>query len=128
MAANTLLQRLGDDEVLARTRGSLETARLVAIALGSAAVAALVALRWSRLRAYEMGAPVAERHFSLLRADSIFAPLPLATLERLTHDLVELEAEAGRELITQGDFGDRFYLIDAGRVEVIEDGVRCAED
>ena len=148
VAANTLLQRLGDDEVLARTRGSLETARLVAMALGSAAVAALVALfgireavlaiaavlpllvalRWSRLRAYEMGAPVAERHFSLLRADSIFAPLPLATLERLTHDLVELEAEAGRELITQGDFGDRFYLIDAGRVEVIEDGVRCAEE
>ena len=73
------------------------------------------ALRWTRLRSYEVGAPVAERHFALLRADSIFAPLPLATLERLTHDLIEIEAEAGRELITQGDFGDRFYLIDAGR-------------
>ena len=143
VAANTLLQRLGDDEVLARTRGSLETARLVAMALGAVAVAALVelfgireallavaavlplfaVLRWHRLRAYEVGAPVAERHFMLLRADSIFAPLSLATLERLTHDLIEVAAEPRQEVITQGDFGDRFYLIEAGEVEVLDAGV-----
>ena len=117
VAANTLLQRLGDDEILARTRGALETGRLGAMALGAVAASALVellgirgavlavaavlplfvALRWSRLRAYVVGAPVAERHFALLRADAIFAPLSLATLERLTHDLVELERRrAGR--------------------------------
>jgi MFS family permease len=143
VAANTLLQRLGDDEVLARTRGALETARLVAMALGAVAVAGLVelfgireallavaavlplfaVLRWRRLRAYEVGAPVAERHFMLLRADSIFAPLSLATLERLTHDLIEVAADPGQEVITQGDFGDRFYLIEAGEVEVLEAGV-----
>lgn len=143
VAANTLLQRLGDDEVLARVRGSLETARLAAMALGAITVTALVELfgtreavlviaavlplfalfRWGRLRSFEVGAPVEERHFSLLRADSIFAPLPLATLERLTHDLVEIETDTGQEVITQGDFGDRFYLIDEGRVEVFEDEV-----
>ena len=142
VAANTLLQRLGDDEVLARVRGSLETAVLTALALGSITVAALVALvgirgavvaiaavmplfallRWRRLRAFEIGAPVAERHFALLRGDRIFAPLPLATLERLSHDVVEITAEADREVITEGDVGDRFYLIDAGRVEVFENG------
>jgi MFS family permease len=148
VAANTLLQRLGDDEVLGRVRGSLETARLAAMALGAITVTALVdvlgiraavlvvaailplfaLLRWGRLRSFEIGAPVEERHFSLLRADSIFAPLPLATLERLTHDLVEIEVDAGQEVITQGDFGDRFYLIDEGRVEVFEDEVhRCFE-
>lgn len=141
VAANTLLQRLGDDEVLARVRGSLETARLTAMALGAITITALVALlgtrgavfvvaailplfavlRWGRLRSFEIGAPVEEHHFSLLRADPIFAPLPLATLERLTHDLVEVEADVGQEVITQGDFGDRFYLIDRGRVEVFED-------
>ena len=113
------------------------------MALGAVAVAALVelfgireallavaavlplfvVLRWRRLRAYEVGAPVAERHFMLLRADSIFAPLSLATLERLTHDLIEVAAEPGQEVITQGDFGDRFYLIEAGEVEVLEAGV-----
>ncbi len=146
VAANTLLQRLGDDEILARTRGALETGRLGAMALGAVAASALVellgirgavlvaaavlplfvALRWSRLRAYVVGAPVAERHFALLRADAIFAPLSLATLERLTHDLIELDAPPGLEVITQGDVGDRFYLIEAGEVEVLEDDVhRC---
>jgi len=147
VASRTLVQRLGDDEVLARTRGSLETGRLLAMALGTVAVAALVELfgiratllavaavlpafallRWTRLRSYEVGAPVAERHFALLRGDRIFAPLPLATLERLTHDLIELDADSGTEVITQGDVGDRFYLIDSGQVEVIEDGVPCRD-
>ncbi len=143
VAANTLLQRLGDDEVLGRVRGSLETVRLAAMALGAIAVTVLVELlgiraavlviasilpffallRWGRLRSFEVGAPVEERHFSLLRADPIFAPLPLATLERLTHDLIELRADAGQEVITQGGVGDRFYLIEAGRVEVFENQV-----
>lgn len=143
VAANTLLQRLGDDEVLGRVRGSLETVRMAAMALGAIAVTLLVELlgiratvlviasilpcfallRWGRLRSFEVGAPVEERHFSLLRADPIFTPLPLATLERLTHDLVELDADAGQDVITQGDVGDRFYLIEAGRVEVFENQV-----
>ncbi len=143
VAANTLLQRLGDDEVLARVRGSLETARLTAMALGAITVAALIELigirgtmvaiaailplfailRWGQLRAYEVGAPVEELHFRLLRSDPIFAPLPLATLERLTHDLVPVGVPPASEVITQGDEGDRFYLIETGRVDVLEDGV-----
>jgi len=143
VTANTLLQRLGDDEVLARVRGSLETARLLAMALGAIAVTALIEafgvrvavlafagvlplfalVRWGRLRSYEVGAPVAEHRFARLRADSIFTPLPLATLERLTHDLVEVEVDGDQEVIAQGDFGDRFYLIDEGRVDVLEDHV-----
>ncbi len=123
VAANTLLQRLGDDELLARARGSLETARLAAMATGAIAVAVLVEIvgiratvlalaallplftlvRWNRLRAFEIGAPVAEHHYALLRNDRIFAPLPLATLERLSHDLVEIDAEAGVEVVTQGE-------------------------
>ncbi len=147
VVVHTLLQRLGDDEVLARVRGSLETARLAAMALGSLAVTVMVEafgvreallavalvlplfalLRWGRLRSYEIGAPVAERHFALLRVDPIFAPLPLATLERLAQDLAVIEVGPGRELIVQGEAGDRFYLIDSGRVEVIRDGVRLCD-
>ncbi len=142
VAGNTLLQRLGDDEVLSRVRGSLETARLLAMAAGSIVVAGLVELlgvrvavlaiaailpgfallRWGRLRSFEIGAPVEQRRFSLLRGDPIFAPLPLATLERLSHDLVALEVGEGREVITEGDRGDRFYLIDSGEVEVLKQG------
>jgi hypothetical protein len=143
VAANTLLQRLGDDELLARVRGSLETGRLAAMALGAISVTVLVGLlgvrgavlavavvlpifavlRWARLRAFEIGAPVNEVNFALLRDDPIFAPLSLATLERLSHDLVEIEADEGVEVITQGDHGDRFYLIASGEVEVLENGI-----
>jgi hypothetical protein len=143
VAARTLLQRLGSDEVLARVLGTLETSRLAAMAIGSIAASALVALfgtrgallalgamlplfailRWAPLRALEIGAPVAERPYRLLRGSSIFAPLPVATLERLSHDVVAVEAGAGDQIITQGDRGDRFYLIEHGEVEVFEDAV-----
>jgi MFS family permease len=143
VAARTLLQRLGSDESLSRVVGSLESARLAAQALGSLSAAALVELLgvrgallalaallpafvilfWTRLRAFEVGAPVAEGQYQLLRGNSIFAPLPVATLERISHDLLPVAAVSGEEVITQGDPGDRFYVIEAGEVEVFEDGV-----
>jgi hypothetical protein len=142
VAARTLLQRLGSDETLARVIGFLETSRLLAMALGSIVPPALIALfgirgaliaigaflpllaltRWRALRDFEIGAPVSERHYEILRANPIFAPLPVDRLEGVSRSLVEVEAAAGREVITQGDHGDRFYLIDEGEVEVIEDG------
>jgi MFS family permease len=143
VAAKTLLQRLGSDETLGRVVGSLESARLAAMALGSisasvfyellgirgalllvaALLPAFMVLTWTRLRAFEIGAPVAEEQFQLLRGNSIFAPLPVATLERISHGLVAVKAPPGEEVITQGDPGDRFYLIEDGQVEVFEDGV-----
>jgi MFS family permease len=143
VAAKTLMQRLGSDETLGRVVGALESGRQAAIAVGSVgavllvellhvrgaliAIGALlpifVAISWTRLRAHEVGAPVAEEHYQLLRGNSIFSPLPLATLERLTHDLRPVEVPAGREVIVQGEIGDRFYLIEEGQVEVFEDGV-----
>jgi Cyclic nucleotide-binding domain/Major Facilitator Superfamily len=141
--ARTLLQRLGTDEVLARVLGSLETSRLAAMAVGSIAASALVALlgtrgallalgailplfavlRWAPLRAFEMGAPVAEGPYALLRANPIFTPLPVATLERLSHDVVALRVDADEQIITQGEHGDRFYLIEDGEVEIFENRV-----
>ncbi len=142
VAAKTLMQRLGSDETLGRVIGTLEAGRLAAMALGSVGAVALVEildvrgallalgalmplfvlLGWARLRAYEVGAPVAEGPFRRLRQDPIFAPLPVATLERLSHDLVPIELPAGRDVIVQGEDGDRFFIIDEGEVEVFEDG------
>jgi hypothetical protein len=143
VTSKTLLQRLGSDETLSRVVGSIESARLAAMALGSISASvfsellgirgALLALgallplfvivTWTRLRAFEVGAPVAEEQFQLLRGNSIFSPLPIATLERISHDLVPVRTPRGEEVITQGDPGDRFYLIEEGEVEVFEDGV-----
>ena len=143
VTARTLMQRLGDPETLARAIAFLETNRLLAMAVGSLAAPALVELigirpalfvfgglvagvalvRWHALRVFEIGAPVSERHYELMRGSSIFAPLPVDTLEGVTHALVEVEADAGQEVTTQGDRGDRFYMIEDGEVEVFEDGV-----
>ncbi|HEX3262546.1 MAG TPA: MFS transporter [Solirubrobacterales bacterium] len=144
VSVRTLLQRLGSDEVLGRVLGFLETSRLAAMALGSIAAPALVALlgirgslvalgailplfaftRWRLLRQFEAGTPVPERFYSLLRTNSIFAPLPVATLERLCGDLEAIDAEPGKEIVTQGEHGRRFFLIDQGEVEIYRDGVR----
>lgn len=143
VAARTLLQRLGSDETLARVIGFLETSRFAAMALGAIAAPVLVAgfgvrgallafaallpalalLRWRALRSFEIGAPVSQRNYSLLRGTSIFAPLPVDALEGVCRSLVPVDAESGVDVITQGEVGDRFYLIDRGEVEVIEHGV-----
>ena len=142
VAGRTMLQRLGSDETLARALAVLETARFGAMALGSIAVPGLIALfgvrgaviaigailpvfalvRWSGLRALEIGAPVEEDRFRLLRDHPIFAPLPMDALERLSHDLVPVEPAAGEEIVTQGASGRRFYMIAAGAVEIHIDG------
>ena len=142
VAAKTLMHRLGDDETMGRVTGSLESGRLAAQAVGSIAAIGLVELLhpdgaliavgllmpifvflcWTRLRAFEIGAPVAEEQYQLLRRNSIFAPLPIATVERLSHDLFAVDAPAGQDVIVQGDIGDRFYLIEEGQVEVYEHG------
>ena len=143
VAARTLLQRLGSDETLARVIGFLETSRLAATALGSIAAPALIALlgirgallvlgallpvlallRWRALRSFEIGAPVSERNYNLLRGSSIFAPLPVDKIEGVSRSLLDVEVAAGQVVITQGDRGDSFYLIREGEVEVIRDGI-----
>jgi MFS family permease len=142
VAAKTLSQRLGSDETAGRVIGSLESARLAAMAIGSisasllfellgiqgalillsALLPAFLLFAWARLRSLEIGAPVDEKQFQLLRHNSIFAPLPVATLERISNGLVAMRKPAGEEVITQGEAGDRFYLIESGQVEVFEDG------
>jgi len=145
VAGKTFLQRLASDEVLARVFASQETLRFAAAALGSIVAPLLIALfgiegallaagavvplfaivRWSALKAFETGVPVDRDRYELLRSNAIFQPLPVATLQRVCHDLEPVEIAAGTEVITQGDRGDRFYLIAAGEVAVIRDGVHC---
>jgi hypothetical protein len=91
------------------------------LALGSV-LPLLALLRWAALRSFEIGSPVSERDFNLLRGSSIFAPLPIDTIEGLCRSLTQIDATAGEEVIAQGERGDRFYLIESGEVEVIEDG------
>ena len=142
VAGKTLMYRLASDETMGRVISALEAGRLLAMALGSLGAIVLVELLhpdgalivlgalmpifvvvcWARLRSYEVGAPVPEGPYHLLRENSIFAPLPIATVERITHHLSPVEVDAGHEVIVQGEHGDRFFLIESGQVEVFENG------
>lgn len=138
----TLLQRSAPDEVLARVFGVLESLLLLSVGLGAVVAPLLLnwlgtrgALivagsllplvmipAWPRLNAIDRAAEVPVERLELLRANPIFAPLPGSTLEQLAAALEEVGAPAGEEIVRQGEPGDRFYLIEAGAVDVYVDG------
>lgn len=147
VAGDTLLQRAVPSEVLARVFGVIDSLMLVAIAIGAAlapflvdvigmrwtlvAVGAslpvLAALSWTRLRAIDAAAEAPTERVRLLAGHPIFAPLPPPRLEQLALALVERRAAAGETIIRQGDPGDDFYLVAAGRVRVTVDGAPAGE-
>ena len=147
IAGDTLLQRAAPPDVLARVFGAVDGLLLVALALGSVGVPFLSAaigvrgalvvvgaflpvlavLTWTRLVAIDAAAVVPERALALLSRSPIFAPLPPPALEALAVRLEPRLLAAGETVFAQGDPGDDYYLIEAGRVRVEVDGEPVAE-
>ena len=141
--ALTLLQRLTEDRVLSRVLGVLETTFVAGIGIGAIVAPALVSalgtkgaliasgvflpliaiLSGRSLRDLEAGAPVPGPSFQLLRANPIFAPMPIGVTESLTRALRDIDLPTGHVVISQGDPGDLWFLIAQGEVEVVKDGV-----
>ena len=141
-AGRTLLQRVSTDDVLARILGVLEGLQMAALAIGSVTAPVLVlmlgpqgalivaglimptiaALTWRALRAIDTGVVVPDAWLDALRGVPMFAPLAPAVVERLAAGADAWTAQAGTEIITQGEAGDRFHLIVSGAVEVTVGG------
>jgi hypothetical protein len=129
--------------VLSRVLGVLETTFVAGIGIGAIVAPALVSaigtkgaliasgvflpliaiLSRRSLRNLEAGAPVPGQNFELLRANPIFAPMPIGASESLTRALREISLATGQVVIRQGDAGDLWFLIAGGEVEVVKDGV-----
>jgi hypothetical protein len=142
VAGLTLMQRLTSDEALARAFGVVESSYQLTIGIGSmlapVAIALLgvrgalvalglclpltVVLRWAALARFEADAVVPRREFAALRAVPLFAALPLATVENLSRRITSVPVSAGQAVIREGDRGDRFYVVETGRMEVRCDG------
>jgi MFS family permease len=142
VAVLTLLQRGAPDDVLGRVFGVVEGIVLGTIGIGAALVSVVIdafgietalivsglflpvlaALTWRRLLAIDARAVLPERRLALLRAIPIFGPLPVTTVEHLARSLRESGAEAGAQVIRQGDPGDDFYVIGSGEADVLVDG------
>jgi MFS family permease len=140
--ALTLLQRTVPNEVLARVFGVLQTAILATVALGAgvtpvvihaaglraalivagAFLPAVTALFWRQLRALDASAEEPRRRLDLLESIPLFAPLSVTTLETLAANLIPLTLPAGTPVVREGETGDRFYIVESGRLEATQEG------
>ena len=77
---------------------------------------------WPLVRRLDTEGVVPERQSSLLRRIPLFAMLPLAALERVAGGMHEVRFAPGERLMTQGDAGETFVVIERGDVEVAMDG------
>ena len=137
VAVFTLLQRLVPDIVLTRVLGVLWGLAMGAVALGSIAAPVFVEAVGARaaflavgailplltLLAYRrlveidhVAAPAAE--LELIKHVPMFAPLPIATKERVAASLVRVAVPAGEPVISAGETGDRFYIVASGVLDI----------
>ena len=136
-AGRALLARVTPHEVLGRVFGVLEGLAMAGLALGSLLVAVLVSLGGvtaaligvAAILAVAALAPIASLRgldtatsvpgaIERLRGHPLFAALTPAVLEGLARELTPIRVTAGQAVITQGQVGDRFYLIAEGEMDV----------
>jgi MFS family permease len=141
----TLLQRIIPDEMLTRVLGLVWGLAMGGVAIGSITAPALVGAIGPRpafvlvgsilpllaLVAYrrlaEMDETVAPpATLELIDRVPMFAPLSIAKKERIASDLIPLTVHAGEVVIRSGDYGDRFYLVDAGELDIDANGRRTS--
>ena len=75
-------------------------------------------LVWPSARRLNRDTVVPERQADLLRGLPLFRPLSLTALEWLASGMRPVRYEAGMELMTEGELGDTYIVIETGRVEV----------
>ena len=146
VTARTLLQRVARPDLLARVLGLLEGLEMAGLAVGSLLATALFALGGAAVAFAGVGAllPLVavsagrrlldiDRHatapvieVALLRSVPMLSALPPPTLESLARALIPQEVPPDVEVVTQGDEGDRFYVIADGELDVIADETTIA--
>jgi MFS family permease len=137
----TLLARLADETVLARMFAGFEAiltlgvaagglfapllielvgVRVALVAIGLMAPLA-VAASWPALRRLDAGMGVRDADIEILRAVPMLRTLPAATIEQLGAGLEHAEYLPRQVVFEQGEPGERFYIVESGRAEVVLD-------
>jgi MFS family permease len=142
VAGFTLMQRIADDRVLGRVFGVFYVGVLASMGIGSVVAPALIDLIgirgalalggallpaaalvvYPRLHRIDDQASVPEAALSAVAAVPLFEPLPPTSLEKLARAAASETVPAGAAVVTQGEFGNTFYVIVSGSFEVSSDG------
>ena len=93
-----------------------------ALIAGGTILPIIALLMYLRIGHAEKIIVVNEGLVDLLRQVPAFAELPMTAVERVAAGLVPFGAPAGTALMTQGEPGDRFVVIETGEIEVLVDG------
>ena len=97
---------------------SLRTSLLV---LAAVTLASTIGLAWALLRGDSRVGQTRERA-GALDGIALFAPLPNVLRERIATQLEILDVAAADVVTYQGEYGDSFYVVEAGTLEVFVDG------
>jgi MFS family permease len=142
VVGRTILQRVTPDLVLGRVLGAVEGTSFAGLVVGAILAPVLVlavgvqgavvivglimpagvAVSWLGLRAMDRTVLVPVRALELLHEVAIFAPLPLPQLEWLARQARWHTVESGQVLITEGDAGDAYYVLESGALAVSQGG------
>jgi MFS family permease len=98
-----------------------------ALAVVGGVVAGLV-LPWSPRVRHLDGAMAEPDGLALLRSIGFFQALSPPALDALARRLGERTAAPGEVILRQGESSDRFFVIEAGRVKVVQDGRELREE
>lgn len=138
----TMLARLADEAVLARMFAGFEAVLTLGVAVGGLAAPLIIDRLGPQRALLAVGllAPVAvlcatpalrrldrrlhvrDADIEILRAVPMLAVLPATTIEQLGAGLEYAEFAPGEVVFEQGGHGDRFYVVQAGRAEVVRHG------
>lgn len=142
VAGFTLLQRLVPNESRGRVFGLLEAMVMLTVGIGAALAPLLVAwlgprgalvatglllpiaatAAWPRLRGADASAVIPAAELRLLRGVPMFAALPMTVVEHVAGQVSARRFPGGARIVTEGEVGDRFYILARGRAEVTAAG------
>jgi MFS family permease len=142
----TLLQRVTPAVIVGRVFGLLESVLLLTVGLGAIVAPALVSALGVRgalvvsglllpllvvpsmrvLRRIDRDVGVPREEIGLLQRVPFLAALPERTIERLARTAQRRDAVAGELVVTQGEHGDRFYVVKSGELDVSVDGAEVS--
>jgi MFS family permease len=147
ISARTLLQRLSDLGALCRAFSLAEAFEMGMLLAGTLAVplfvtafgnraaplaiavlaAAVILLAARPMAAAEHRLAVPIERLTAIRSVDLFRPLDAPALETLARRAVPRTVPAGTTILRQGEPGDDYFVIVAGRVAVLVDGAQVAE-